>query len=128
MSASRRSEHLVLTRLTTKEQATMNLNISGHHIDVSSPLRAYVLDKLKRIERHFDHLISADVILSVEKMRQKAEATVHASGADLHAEAVDGDMYAAIDLMMDKLDQQTRKHKEKLRNHHQKEPTKRMLQ
>ena len=96
----------------------MNLNISGHHVEVTPPLRTYVKDKLKRVERHFDHLISAEVILSVEKERQKAEATVHASGANLHAEAINGDMYAAIDLLMDKLDQQTRKHKEKTRNHH----------
>lgn len=104
----------------------MNLNISGHHIAVTAPMRDYVKEKLKRVERHFDHLISAEVILSVEKQRQKAEATVHASGANLHAEAVNGDMYAAIDLLMDKLDQQTRKHKEKLRNHHHKEAVKRM--
>lgn len=104
----------------------MNLNISGHHVEVTPPLRDYVLAKLKRVERHFDKLISADVILSVEKLRQKAEATIHASGADLHAEAIDGDMYAAIDLLMDKLDQQTRKHKEKLREHHGKESHKRM--
>jgi len=104
----------------------MNLNISGHHVEVTAPMRAYVRDKLKRVERHFDHLISAEVILSVEKLRQKAEATVHASGANLHAEAINGDMYAAIDLLMDKLDQQTRKHKEKLRNHHTKEAVKRM--
>lgn len=105
----------------------MNLNISGHHVEVTVPMRDYVKDKLKRVERHFDHLISAEVILSVEKERQKAEATVHASGANLHAEAINGDMYAAIDMLMDKLDQQTRKHKEKLRNHHQKESHKRMM-
>jgi putative sigma-54 modulation protein len=104
----------------------MNLNISGHHVSVTDPMRAYVMEKLKRVERHFDHLISAEVILSVEKLRQKAEATIHASGHNLHAEATDGDMYAAIDLMMDKLDQQTRKHKEKLRDHHQKQSVKRM--
>jgi len=104
----------------------MNLNISGHHVDVTPPLRDYVLAKLKRVERHFDKLISADVILTVEKLRQKAEATIHTSGADLHAEAIDGDMYAAIDLLMDKLDQQTRKHKEKLREHHGKSSHKRM--
>lgn len=107
----------------------MNLNISGHHLDLTPPLRDYVTTKLKRIERHFDHLINADVILSVEKLRHKAEATVHASGADLHAEAVvDADMYAAIDALMDKLDQQTRKHKEKLRHHHVKTAVKRTLQ
>ena len=107
----------------------MNLNISGHHLDLTPPLREYVTSKLKRIERHFDHLINADVILSVEKLRHKAEATVHASGADLHAEAVvEDDMYAAIDALMDKLDQQTRKHKEKLRHHHVKQAVKRTLQ
>ncbi|HVT35158.1 MAG TPA: ribosome-associated translation inhibitor RaiA [Nevskiaceae bacterium] len=106
----------------------MNLNISGHHVELTPPLREYVKDKLTRVERHFDHLISAEVILSVEKLRQKAEATIHASGANMHAEAVDGDMYAAIDLLMDKLDQQTRKHKEKLRDHHHKEAHKRMAQ
>jgi len=104
----------------------MNLNISGHHVEVTPPLREYVVAKLKRVERHFDHLISAEVILTVDKLQQKAEATVHASGANLHAEAVNGDMYAAIDLLMDKLDQQTRKHKEKLRNHHHKDAIKRM--
>lgn len=107
----------------------MNLTISGHHLDLTTPLREYVTTKLKRIERHFDHLINADVILSVEKLRHKAEATVHASGADLHAEAVvEDDMYAAIDALMDKLDQQTRKHKEKLRHHHVKTAPKRALQ
>lgn len=104
----------------------MNLNISGHHVEVSAPMRDYVLTKLKRLERHFDHLISAEVILSVEKINQRAEATIHASGADLHAEATQEDMYAAIDLMADKLDQQTRRHKEKLRDHHQKQAHKRM--
>lgn len=103
----------------------MNLNISGHHVDVTDPMREYVVTKLKKLERHFDNLISAEVVLSVEKQRQKAEATIHASGANLHAEATDGDLYAAIDLMTDKLDQQTRKHKEKLRDHHQKEAPKR---
>jgi putative sigma-54 modulation protein len=107
----------------------MNLNISGHHLDLTPPLREYVTSKIKRIERHFDHLINADVILSVEKLRHKAEATVHASGADLHAEAVvEDDMYAAIDALIDKLDRQTRRHKEKLRNHHVKEAVKRTLQ
>jgi len=104
----------------------MNVNISGHHVDLTPPLREYVSSKLKRLERHFDHLISAEVTLTVDKLEQKAEATVHASGANLHAEATNGDMYAAIDLMADKLDQQTRKHKEKLRDHHQREAHKRM--
>jgi putative sigma-54 modulation protein len=105
----------------------MNLNISGHHVDLTPPLRDYVTTKLKRLERHFDHLINAEVVLTVEKLRHKAEATVHASGADLHAEAtVDENMYAAIDSLIDKLDQQTRRHKEKLRDHHVREAVKRM--
>lgn len=104
----------------------MNLNISGHHVELTPALRGYVQEKLKRVERHFDHLISAEIILTVEKDRQKAEATVHASGADLHAEATEPDMYAAIDMLMDKLDRQTRRHKEKLRDHHQAEAHKRM--
>jgi putative sigma-54 modulation protein len=107
----------------------MNLNISGHHVDLTMPLRDYVTTKLKRIERHFDHLIKAEVVLTVEKLRHKAEATVHTRGADLHAEAtVEEDMYAAIDALIDKLDQQTRKHKEKLRHHHMKTAVKRTLQ
>ncbi|WP_428309901.1 ribosome hibernation-promoting factor, HPF/YfiA family [Hydrocarboniphaga sp.] len=105
----------------------MNLNISGHHVDLTPPLRDYVTSKLKRIERHFDHLINAEVVLTVEKLRHKAEATVHASGADMHAEAtVDDNMYAAIDSLIDKLDQQTRRHKEKMRDHHVREAVKRM--
>ena len=104
----------------------MNVNISGHHLDLTPPLRDYVKDKLKRVERHFDHLISADIVLSIEKVRQKAEATIHASGANLHAEAIADDMYAAIDLLVDKLDQQTRKHKETVRNHHHESPKRSM--
>lgn len=104
----------------------MNLTISGHHIEVTPALREYVTEKLKRVGRHFDHIIGTEVILSVEKLQQKAEATLHASGAKLHAEMVADDMYAAIDLLIDKLDQQTRKHKEKTRDHHSKEAHKRM--
>lgn len=96
----------------------MNLTISGHHLEVTPPLKAYVKEKMKRLERHFDHLLDAQVILSVEKERQKAEATVRCSGATLHADAVHADLYAAIDLLADKLDQQTRKHKDKRRDHH----------
>ncbi len=104
----------------------MNLNISGHHVDLTAAMREYVMTKLRRIERHFDHLINADVVLSVEKLRHKAEVTVMASGTKLHAEAVvEEDMYAAIDCMADKLDQQTRRYKEKVRDHHVKDVQKR---
>lgn len=100
----------------------MNLNISGHHLDLTPALRSYVEEKLKRVERHFDHLIGADVILSMDtKLQHKAEATLHTRGANLHAESIEGDMYAAIDRLIDKLDQQTRKFKEKVRDHHARE-------
>lgn len=104
----------------------MNLNISGHHLSLTPALREYVVAKLKRVERHFDHLINADVILSVEKVRHKAEATIHSRGIDLHAEATCEDMYAAIDGLIDKLDQQTRKLKDKVRDHHARDVEKRM--
>jgi len=96
----------------------MKLTISGHHLELTAPLKAYVTEKMKRLERHCDHLLNGQVILSVEKDRQKAEATVHSSGAKLHAECTHTDLYAAIDLLADKLDQQARKHKEKRRDHH----------
>lgn len=99
----------------------MNLNISGHHIDLTDALRDYVRNKMGRVERHFDHVIDAEVVLEVEKLRHKAEATVHLSGTTLHAEAVEADMYAAIDVMIDRLDRQTRKFKEKLTDHHNRE-------
>ena len=96
----------------------MNLNISGHHVDLSPALREYVASKLERVRRHFDRVIDATVVLTVEKLEHKAEATIHAPGADLHAQAIEPDMYAAIDCLVDKLDQQTRRHKEKVRDHH----------
>ena len=99
----------------------MQINLSGHHIDVTPALKGYVSSKLKRLERHFDHVTNSNVVLSVEKTCQKAEATVLVSGGSLHAEAVEGAMYAAIDALADKLDRQIKRHKEKLTNHHEKE-------
>lgn len=96
----------------------MQINLTGHHVDLTSPLRDYVDNKLERLERHFDNVTDIHVILSVEKLRHKAEATVHLSGGKLHASAVQDDMYAAIDSLIDKLDRQVRKHKEKLSDHH----------
>ncbi|RJS92248.1 ribosome hibernation-promoting factor, HPF/YfiA family [Salinisphaera sp. Q1T1-3] len=96
----------------------MNLNISGHHVDMTNALRDYVASKMERIERHFDHVLDAEVVLEVEKLRHKAEATMQIRGAKLHAEAVKEDMYAAIDCMVDKLDRQTIRHKEKACDHH----------
>jgi len=95
----------------------MQLNVTGHHVEITSALRDYVTGKLERIERHFDNVTNVHVILTVEKERQKAEATVHVSGGDLYAEATNDDMYAAIDAMVDKLDRQVKKHKEKLTDH-----------
>jgi putative sigma-54 modulation protein len=96
----------------------MQINISGHHVDVTSALRTYVSNKMKRIERHFDHMINIHVVLGVEKERQRAEATVQVSGARLFADAEHDDMYAAIDVLCDKLDRQIKKHKERLMDHH----------
>ncbi len=96
----------------------MQINLSGQHVDVSPALKDYVHNKFERLERHFDHVSNVNVVLTVEKLRQKAEATVHAAGASLFAEAVNEDMYAAIDALTDKLNRQVTKHKEKLKNHH----------
>lgn len=95
----------------------MNLNLSGHHVDLSPALRDYVNAKMQRIERHFDRLIGANIVLTVEKLLHKAEATIHAGGANLHAHATEDNMYAAIDTLVDKLDEQARRHKEKLHDH-----------
>jgi putative sigma-54 modulation protein len=91
----------------------MQLNISGHHVELTEALKDYVNDKFQRLERHFDQISNAHVILQVEKLRQIAEATVNISGGELHAKAETEDMYAAIDALVDKLDRQILKHKEK---------------
>lgn len=106
----------------------MNLNLSGHHVDVSPALRDYVSNKLQRVERHFDRLIGANIVLTVEKLLHKAEATIHASGANIHAHAAENDMYAAIDALIDKLDEQARRHKEKLHDHKARKAQKHGLQ
>ena len=95
----------------------MQINISGHHVEVTEPLREYVLSKFERLQRHFDQITKSDVTLIVEKLVQKAEANVHVSGADIFANAESEDMYAAIDMLVDKLDRQLIKHKEKHRGH-----------
>jgi putative sigma-54 modulation protein len=91
----------------------MRLSVTGHHVEVTPALRGYLEKKLERIVRHFDRLIDVHCVLTVEKLRQKAEATLHASGCDIHADATEPDMYAAIDVLSDKLDRCVRKHKEK---------------
>jgi ribosome hibernation promoting factor len=92
----------------------MNLNVSGHHLEVTPAIRTYVHSKLERVARHFDHVIDAHVILTVDKLRQKAEVTLHVRGKDLHCECEEEDLYAAIDLLADKLDRQVLKYKDKL--------------
>lgn len=105
----------------------MQMNITGHHVDVTPALRSYVNEKLARIERHFENAIDLHCVLRVEKLEHRAEATLNISGATLHAHAVNTDMYAAIDALADKLDRQVRRHKSKKTNHHSKESIKRII-
>ncbi|MDP4652523.1 MAG: ribosome-associated translation inhibitor RaiA [Haliea sp.] len=93
----------------------MQLNVSGHHVEVTDALREYVESKFERLQRHFDQITKVEAILTVEKLVQKAEARIHIAGADLFAAADSEDMYAAIDALADKLDRQLIKHKEKAR-------------
>jgi putative sigma-54 modulation protein len=95
----------------------MNLNIHGHHLEVTPALRGYVLDKLARIRRHFDSVIDVDVVLCVDKLQQKAEITLRVRGLALHAASVEPDLYAAIDCMMDRLDRQVLRHKDRVKSH-----------
>ena len=104
----------------------MNLHMTGHHLEITPSIRDYVNTKMIRINRHFDHMIDVNMILSVEKLRQKIEANVHLSGKDIFAESENDDMYAAIDLLIDKLDRQIVKHKEKIKDKHPGEAPKRI--
>ena len=99
----------------------MQIDLTGHHIELTDPLRNYVSEKFERLERHFDHVTDVHVILSVEKLRHKAEATMQLSGGKLFADNTEADMYAAIDGLTDKLDRQIKKHKEKITDHHRSE-------
>lgn len=94
----------------------MNLTVTGHHVDVTSSMRNYVNDKMERLQRRSDRVFGVHVILSVEKLRQKAEATIQVAGTRLYADTTEPDMYAAIDLLTDKLDRQLVRHKEKLKS------------
>jgi len=95
----------------------MQINLTGHHVEITDSLRTYVDTKFEKLERHFDHINNVHVILNVEKLSQKAEATVHLNGGEVFANSEHTDMYAAIDSLIDKLDRQVIKHKEKLRRH-----------
>jgi putative sigma-54 modulation protein len=91
----------------------MNLNLTGRHLEITPAIREHVQTKLDKVKRHFDNVIDVNVILSVDKLVQKAEATVHLSGKDIHAEIEDANLYVAIDALVDSLDRQVLKHKEK---------------
>ena len=95
----------------------MQIELTGHHIEITDSLRDYVNEKMTRLERHFDKVSNIHVILEVEGGRHKAEATVHMSGHDVFATCTEDDMYAAIDHLVDKLDRQVKKRKEKITNH-----------
>lgn len=96
----------------------MQLNVSGHHVEVTESLREYVESKIEKTARHFDLVGDVHCILTVEKLRHKAEATIQLNGGTIYADATEEDMYAAIDSLVDKLDRRVRKHKEKLVDHH----------
>lgn len=101
----------------------MNLTISGHHLEVTQALREYVLNKLSRVLRHFDQVVDVNVLLTVEKQkekarRQRAEVTLHVKGREIFVENSHEDLYAAIDELMDKLDRQVCRHKDRVQDHH----------
>jgi putative sigma-54 modulation protein len=96
----------------------MQLNLSGHHVEITPAMRAYAQKRLERIKRHFDQVIDVHMVMSVEKNEHKAEARLHISGSDIFADAIDTNMYRAIDALADKLDRSVLKHKEKQRDHH----------
>ncbi|MEL7187896.1 MAG: ribosome-associated translation inhibitor RaiA [Pseudomonadota bacterium] len=102
----------------------MQLNVSGHHVEVTESLRAYVESKLEKVARHFDIVSDVHCILTVEKLRHTAEATVHVNGKTIFAEHTEEDMYAAIDGLVDRLERRVRKYKEKLVDHHAKDKQK----
>jgi putative sigma-54 modulation protein len=91
----------------------MNLQLTGRNVEITSSIREYVVSKLERINRHFDHVIDVSVIMTVDKLDQSIEANVHLSGKDIHVQCHEQDMYAAIDGLIDKLDRQIIKHKER---------------
>ncbi len=95
----------------------MQINLTGHHVDITDSLRDYVNGKFEKLERHFEHINNVYVVLTVEKLNQIAEATLHLSGTEVHAKAEHNDMYASIDALIDKLDRQVLKYKGKINKH-----------
>jgi putative sigma-54 modulation protein len=111
---------------SNRKGGSMNFKVSGHHVSVTPAIRDYVHSKFSRVSRHFDHVIDVNVILSIEKLAQRAEVSVHVRGRDIFVETEDENMYAAIDTLADKLDRQILKYKDKTQSH-QHEPFKRAL-
>jgi putative sigma-54 modulation protein len=99
-------------------ETAMQLKVSGHHVEVTDSLREYVESKIEKITRHFDIVSDVHCILTVEKLRHKAEATAHVNGGTIYADHTEEDMYAAIDGLVDKLERRVRKYKEKQGDHH----------
>ncbi len=95
----------------------MQIDITGHHVNITPALKSYVENKFERLERHLDHVINIHVVLTVEKLEHRAEATLHVDRGRIFADTTDADMYAAIDALTDKLDRQIKKHKDKLTRH-----------
>jgi len=117
LAAIRKSFDYTVFNNDDHQEMHMNLTVTGHHVDVTSSMRNYVTHKMERLQRRTDRVFGVHVILSVEKMRQKAEATIKVAGTKLYADTTEPDMYAAIDLLTDKLDRQLVKHKEKRHTH-----------
>lgn len=95
----------------------MQINLAGHHVEITEPLRECVNTKFAKLERHFDHINNVHVVLTVEKLNQIAEATAHLNGTEIHAKAENADMYASIDALVNKLDKQVLKYKGKINQH-----------
>jgi putative sigma-54 modulation protein len=99
----------------------MNLIISGHQLDVTPSLREYVLTKLGRVTRHCGEIIKIVVLMTVENLReidgrQKVKVSLHLKRRNIIVEEAHRDMYAAIDLLMDKLDKTVLKRKRQQQN------------
>ena len=95
----------------------MNLSITGRHLDVTPAIREYIHTKMARVLRHFDHVIDTQVLLSVEPLKHHAEITLHVRGKDIHCEASADNLYAAIDLLVDKIDRKVIQHKDRTQDH-----------
>lgn len=95
----------------------MQIHFTGHQIDVSPALKEFTTEKFNKLQRHFERITRINITFDVQKLRNIAEATILVPGDALHASSEATDMYAAIDTLIDKLDRQLKKHKEKEGEH-----------